>query len=66
MSSDPEHIPDDIEITPEMVEAGATILMRDPFLNLGPTSAELLAEEVLRAAELVRRGKTAEVCPPDR
>lgn len=39
-----------LKCPPEMIEAGARALYQDPFLNLGPSTARGLAEEVLRAA----------------
>src|SRR5260370_41717133 len=47
----------DIEITLEMIAAGAEVLMTDPSLNviLGPTGAEILAEEILSKAFAIRR-----------
>lgn len=41
----------DVEITREMIEAGATVLVQDfRFGDLDPITAEILVEEVLRAA----------------
>lgn len=42
--------PDKIEITEEMIAAGAAVLMADPFLNFSPTGAEITAEKVLLEA----------------
>lgn len=45
----------EIEITPEMIEAGAKALMDGSgLIDLGPTFAEIYAREVLRAALSVR------------
>jgi hypothetical protein len=42
-----------IEVTPEMIEAGAAVLrVADP--GISPTMAEILTERVLREAEKVR------------
>jgi len=51
--------PDKIEITEEMIAAGADVLMADPFLGLGPTSAEDLAEKVLVRALSARLCKNS-------
>lgn len=45
----------EFEITEEMIEAGGKVLFNDPFLNLGPTVAQEMAEAVLRAAFSVHR-----------
>ena len=55
--------PDEIEITPAMIEAGARALLDGSgMIDLGPTGAELYAERVLRAAlSLSFRGKRKSV-----
>jgi hypothetical protein len=41
----------EIEITPEMIEAGAKVLMdHSGLIDLSPTFAEIYSEQVLRAA----------------
>lgn len=42
----------EIEVMPEMIEAGAMVLLRDDGLSsvISPTIAEIIAEGVLRAA----------------
>lgn len=59
MSGEPEHIPDEIEITREMLEAGANAVFtyREDLMAWG------LAEQVYRAMERERvrpRGKVRE------
>lgn len=44
----------EIEITPEMIEAGARVLMRAVFFDLSPGIAEELAEDVLRSGLAAR------------
>lgn len=41
---------EEIEVTPEMIEAGAAVLLRDESLDLGDGYAELLTRRVLAAA----------------
>jgi hypothetical protein len=48
-----------VEITPEMIEAGARVLMGDSTLNLGPMSAEILAEKVISNTLAARFGETS-------
>jgi hypothetical protein len=43
------------EITPAMIAAGARVLLNDPFFDLSPTIAELIAEDVLRCGALAAR-----------
>jgi hypothetical protein len=40
----------EIEITPEMVEAGAEVLWRHPMLDIPPGFAETLVREILKCA----------------
>ena len=40
----------EIEITEEMIGAGAEVLRTDALLDISPTTAEILAAEVLRRA----------------
>lgn len=55
--------PDEIEVTPAMIEAGARVLLDGSgMFDLAPTGAELYAERVLRAAlSLLSRGKRKSV-----
>ena len=47
----PAHSEKEIEITPEMIEAGAKVLMdHSGLIDLSPTFAEIYSEQVLRAA----------------
>jgi len=46
-----------IEIMPEMIEAGMRVLWDDPFLNCSPGQAETLAERVISDALEARRQK---------
>jgi len=39
-----------IEITPEMIKAGAKVFWEDPILNFSPSEAEFYAERVIRQA----------------
>jgi hypothetical protein len=41
---------DEIEITPEMIEAGALVLLRDESLDLGDGYAERVTRRMLKAA----------------
>jgi hypothetical protein len=47
----------DIEITPVMVEAAARVLLNDTTLDIGPSIAEDLAEQMLRDAMKAFRKK---------
>jgi hypothetical protein len=49
----------DIEITEGMICAAAEVLLADPFLGLGPSGAEELAEEILARALSAHREKTS-------
>jgi hypothetical protein len=40
----------EIEVTPEMIKAGATVLLNDPFLNLGLGEARNIAEKIILCA----------------
>ena len=40
----------EIELTPEMIEAGGRVLADDPFCDLGSGYSELVARRVLEAA----------------
>jgi hypothetical protein len=48
----------EIEITPEMIEAGAEVLLNDSFLDLSRSIAGHLAEEVLRRGVLASRNRS--------
>ena len=49
--------PTEIEVTPDMIEAGAAVLSRYS-LDLGPTFEEMLAERIIRCAlEVYVRGR---------
>jgi hypothetical protein len=48
---------DKIEITREMIEAGAEAILRDASLDVGPTKAEIIAEAVISRALAVSRNK---------
>jgi hypothetical protein len=48
----------EIEITPEMIEAGAEVLLNDSFLDLSPSIAGHLAEEVMRRGVSVSRNRS--------
>ena len=50
-----------IEITPEMIEAGSAILCREESLDLGDGFAELLTRWVLKAALEARGRENSEV-----
>jgi hypothetical protein len=43
-------IEDEIEITPEMIAAGAAVLWARDDIDIGPTGSEIVAENVIRAA----------------
>jgi hypothetical protein len=43
-----------VEITEEMIGAGAEVLRTDALLDISPTTAEILAEEVLKRALAAR------------
>lgn len=49
-----EHIPDAIEVTPEMIAAGMGPLARSPMIDIDPFTAELLVEAILEDALRVR------------
>jgi hypothetical protein len=51
-------VPDEIQITEEMIDAAADVLLRDPFIWDRVIGEEALAEEMLRAALSARRHKT--------
>jgi len=47
----PLPLPEELEITPEMIEAGALVLVNSPFCgNISPGFAETVAAHVLREA----------------
>jgi hypothetical protein len=48
---------EEVEITPEMIVAGARPIYADPFLDIGETGAELLAAKVLKCALAARGGR---------
>jgi hypothetical protein len=50
---------DKVEITPEMIEAAAEVLWRDPLLDITTGQAETLAAEMLRRAMGVPRHETS-------
>jgi hypothetical protein len=50
----------EIEITPEMIEAGATVIYSKETIDIGPTGAKYLAVAVIEAALKARsRGSFA-------
>lgn len=51
----------EIEITEEMIDAGAAILWNDAFLNLDPSSCREFAREILKVALKKRHGKICQV-----
>jgi hypothetical protein len=56
--ADPRVPSDKIEITPEMIKAGARVLLADPMTtNLSAGFAELIAEDVIRAAIAAKHGR---------
>jgi hypothetical protein len=54
MADRPVTEPTEIEITPAMIDAAGRVLRADPFCQLPPTIAEIIAEEMLRAALVTR------------
>lgn len=53
----------EIEITPNMIRAGAGVIEADPLLDVDPFLAELLAERVLRAALECSQRQTVVTAP---
>jgi hypothetical protein len=49
---------DERMVTEEMIAAAAAVLWENPFLEMGQTGAEILAEEMLRQALSASRKKT--------
>jgi hypothetical protein len=48
---------DEIEVTPEMIEAASVVLLADASLDIGPTKASIIVEAVLKHALAVYRNK---------
>lgn len=46
---------EEIEVTPAMIEAGATVLWDRADIDIGPTGCEILAQKILVAALKVAR-----------
>jgi hypothetical protein len=53
----------EIEITKEMISAAAEVLWKDPFLGLGPSSAEEIARKMLMAALVRLRNRHTDFGP---
>lgn len=51
----------EVEITPEMIEAGAAALARDPWVDVGSGYVLKLARDVLEAAMLARARENSSV-----
>jgi hypothetical protein len=52
----------EVEITPEMIDAGARVLMgASGLIDLSPTFAEIYSEQVLRAALRVSSDEKSQV-----
>jgi hypothetical protein len=50
---------DDIEVSSEMIDAGAEILWNNTSLDLGPSSSRDFAEQIIRRAFEIYRNQIA-------
>jgi hypothetical protein len=50
MDTDRPVLDDEIEVTPEMIEAGAKILLADASCTYGTNEAHMVSEEIIKCA----------------
>lgn len=50
MESDRPVLEREIEVTPEMIEAGAEVLLDDYSHDFGPSEAKMFSEEIIKRA----------------